>query len=291
MSVEPAVRTCRQCGYPLVGTPPPRRCPECGALPVHRARWIEGELHLEGPGAVLPVMARCVGAATVLVLSVAASLVLDAGTLASLRIPLKVDPAWTRLGVDLSMVIAAFLWSRPIRSPGTPDFGLDADARGRRWLMPLQLPWLLHAALLLAEIEATSQGRAVDVNTARLTLMVGIAAQLSWLLAMRHAAKVADFLREGFLRRAVTIWTWTWPLISLAMLLLDLSASRYGSIRWPDSTLSSLWRFSNLGVLIGVVNAVVLAWGTVQCLTMAYERQAADQRREQREAERYRTPS
>ena len=281
---------CRRCGYLLVGAPPPTRCPECGFLPTRRERWLEGELHLEGPRVVLPVMLRCAAAAVALVLSLLSVGLLDQDFLRSMKLSLRVDPNWSRVAIDVAMVLAAALWSRPVSAHGAEDFGIDPSASGRRWLTWLQLPWLLHAALLLAAIDATRQGRPVDATTHQATLATGVLAQACWLLALRHAARLADFLRDGLVRRLVNAWTWVWPGVSLLVLGFGWTASRYGSGDWPTGTLQRLWMLSNLGLLLGCAIAVMLAWTLGQCLALAHETEAADQRRARREARRYRVP-
>lgn len=291
MSMDEGVPTCRQCGYLLVGFPPPRRCPECGALPVFRARWIENELHLEGPRAVLPVMLRHLMAAVLMVGGLLVTAVLAPDFLQAMKVPLKVDPRWSRVVVDLCLVLTTVLWSRPLKAAAAAEFGLDQGSRARRWLLWLQLPWLLHVALLLTQMDAARQGKPVDPATVRVTLVVGVLAQGSWLLSMRHAARMSDFLREGLVRRAVGVWTWLWPGVSLVILALGWMGSRYGTGNWPDGTLSQLWSFSNLGVLLGCAIAMMLAWTMAQCLTMAHETQASEQRRARREVDRYRTPT
>ena len=290
MSVDGGVPKCRRCGYLLVGFPPPRRCPECGFLPTRRERWLEGELHLEGPRVVMPVMLRCVVAAVTLVVALASVGLLDESFLKSMKLSLKIDPNWTRVAIDLAMVLVAFLWSRPVSAQGAEDHGIDQTARGRRWLPWLQLPWLLHVALLLAAIESVKQGKPVDALTHQLTLAVGVLAQGCWVLALRHAARLTDFLRDGLVRKMVNAWTWAWPGVSLLILGFGWSASRYGSGEWPTGTLQRLWVFSNLGVLLGCVVAVMLAWTLGQCLALAHETEAAEQRKARREATRYHVP-
>ncbi len=290
MSADEGVPKCRQCGYLLVGFPPPRRCPECGALPVRRAAWVESELHLEGPRVVLPVMLRCLTAAILMVGGLLVTGVLGPDFLQAMKVPLKVDQRWTRITLDLCMVLTTVLWSRPMPVAAARDFGLDRASRARHWLVPLQLPWLVHVALLLTAIDATRQGKPVDAMTVRVTLVVGVLAQASWLLSMRHAARIADYLKDGLVRRMVSVWTWVWPIVSLLVLGAGWVGSRYGTADWPDGTLSRLWTFSNLGVLLGCGVSVMLAWTMAQCLTMAHETMASEQRRARREAERYHTP-
>ena len=77
----------------------------------------------------------------------------------------------------------------------------------------------------------------------------------------------------------VNAWTWAWPGVSLLILGFGWSASRYGSGEWPTGTLQRLWVFSNLGVLLGCAIAVMLAWTLGQCLALAHESEAAEQRK------------
>mgnify|MGYP003337129880 FL=1 len=290
MTMDGGVPTCRRCGYLLVGFPPPSRCPECGFLPTRRERWLEGELHLEGPRVVMPVMLRCVAAAGALVLALLSVGALDQDFLSSMKVPLKIDATWARVAIDLALVLVAILWSRPVSAQGARDFGIDRTCVARRRLPWLQLPWLLHAALLLAAIDASRKGKPVEAMTHQVTLVTGVLAQGCWLLSLRHAARLADFLRDALVRRLVNAWTWIWPGVSLLMLAFGWSASRYGSGDWPTGTLHRLWLFSNAGLLLGCVIAVMLAWTLGQCLALAHENEAAEQRKARREATRYHVP-
>lgn len=97
--MEPSAR-CSKCGYLL--TRSDRPCPECGHVPVRRERWVEGELHLEGPGVVLPIFTRTLMAALILTAGFLGGHALNPSLLNWLEVGVRWDHRWSMLPVALA---------------------------------------------------------------------------------------------------------------------------------------------------------------------------------------------
>lgn len=290
---------CVKCGYPLIGSPPPERCPECGHGVVHRPRWVEGELHLEGPSVVLPVFTRCLAAALVLSVGWLAALAVSPAWLAWLDIRVSWDARWSMIPTALTAPLACLLWTRPIEATDSRLLGLDRSSTWRATLPWMQLAWLFHAAsVALAILEtsaASNPGTSSSVSAVDSTWMVvanisGIVAQLPWLLALRHVGRIGEYLRDATMLRVATVALYLWWIMCLTTPLMHLFRHRY----MPGATPPLMWRnmlaVSNTGLLLGTVLSWMLVWLMAHCLTAAHETVARDQRRAERERDRYVTP-
>lgn len=293
MSADRGIPRCVRCGYALVGNPAPRRCPECGHQPRMHERWIDGELHREGPGVVLPVMVRQIAACVALLGPIVLGLVLNPGTLKALEIPWSVDERWCQAAAGLGAVIAAFLWTRVLRTRDAHQFGLDVSNAWRPALVVMQLPWLLYAALLVLAILAptpTATGASPAEKLMRWAAIVATLAQVPWILVMRHEANLADYLRDARIRRSVITWTWVW-IAGLVLLAARIPfQARYGNGVDLEEMLRLMLALSRVGLLWGAVNGLVVAWLCTQSLALAHEEVARDERRAEREENRYRVP-
>lgn len=325
---------CVKCGYLLVGMPAPQRCPECGHAVVRRERWVEGELHLEGPDVVLPIFMRTLMAALILTVGFLGGHALNPSLLNWLEIGVQWDPRWAMLPMALAAPLACLLWSRPIDTRDAGLLGLNSGASWRSMLPVWQLVWVAYALCVVVAIAnppqpATAQtplaAAAPTSGTAGTTpmnppdlwmaiaCMLGIAAQLPWILTLRHLGRIAEYLREPLLLRIAKIWTWVWSVglaLSLTVgigwasgrgagsgssrqhffhflgdILETLSSAPTGT-----SVLERVLVFSNLGLVIGTVLAWMLFWLMAHSLTIAHETMARDQRRVERERDRYFTP-
>ncbi|MGA1265587.1 MAG: hypothetical protein ACO32J_00225 [Phycisphaerales bacterium] len=297
MSTVGGAPACVRCGYLLVGFPPPIRCPECGHMPRVREPWRESELHLEGPGMVLPVLVRHLTAALLLTMAMLCSLLMGGSMNRFLGITLTMDPQWAALPVPVVLPVVAWLWSRPLTMPGTDWLHLDAGSRWRAALPFMQLgcwamvPLMIMAILgnqVVASQPATQapQGEAWRIAAMR----VGIVAQIPWILALRHEGRTATFLRDEVPARMALVWGWCWM---VALLLQPVTlAWRWRFMQLPGftQTIESLFHVTVLGYLVGVVMAWLMVWRLAASLTLAHETMDRDARRAERERNRYRIP-
>lgn len=291
MNDDAGIPRCVRCGYALVGNPPPRRCPECGHQARMHERWIEGELHREGPSIVLPVLIRTTVACGALLVPLLLGTVLNPAAMQALEIPWRVDARWCQALTSVGAVVATVLWTRPVRTRDAHQFGLDARSAWRAWLPVLQLGWLVHAALLVlgALTPPAARGQpATDEQIMRWANIVGIVSQVPWILAMRHVASLADYLRDGRVRKSVNAWTWIWiaALVLTALQVpIDIRYRGVGELR-----LDAMILLTRVGLLWAGLNGAVVAWLCANALTMAHEQVARDERRAENEQSRYRVP-
>ena len=292
---------CVKCGYLLFGDPPPARCPECGHGVTRRARWVEGELHLEGPSVVLPVFTRCLAAALVLTVGCVGSLAVSPAWLGWLDIRVAWDPRWAMLPLALAAPVACFLWTRPIEAPDARLLGLDRSSAWRAALPVMQLLWLVHAGAVAWAIVGPPTAIApagsppphpsmADTPWMIVANATGILAQLPWLLALRHAGRIGEYLRDATMLRVATVALWLWWVMVVGAPLIHLFRDRY----MPGATLPLMLRdmfvVSRIALVLGTMLAWVLVWLMAHCLTAAHETMARDQRRADRERDRYFTP-
>jgi len=293
MSGERGMPHCVRCGYALVGNPPPRRCPECGHQPRLHERWIEGELHREGPSVVLPVLVRQVAACVALLGPIALGALLNPDTLKALEIPFTMDGRWCQAAAGVGAVIAAFLWTRPLRTRDAHQFALGISNAWRGWLPLMQLCWVPYAALLVVAVlmPPSAAGSApADERLMRWAAIVAIVAQVPWILLMRHVANLADYLRDGRVRKSVNAWTWVWVVATVALMVRAPFQARYGNGVDLDEMLQLMRALSRLGLVWGGLNGLVVLWLCAHSLALAHEEVARDDRRAQREDSRYRVP-
>lgn len=293
MSGDRGIPRCVRCGYALVGNPPPRRCPECGHQPRMHERWIEGELHREGPSVVLPVLMQQVAACIALLGPILLGFLLNPETLKALEIPFTIDGRWCQAATGIGAIVAAFLWARPLRTRDAHQFGLGVDSAWRFWLPLLQLPWLLYAALLVLAMlvpQGAAQTPPNDTALMRWVAIVATVAQFPWILVMRNMAGLADYLRDGRVRKSVNLWTWVW-IGGLVLLVARMPLqARYGNGVDLDATLRSSLALSRVGLLWAGLNGLIVLWLCAHALAMAHEEVARDERRAEREDSRYRVP-
>ncbi len=325
---------CARCGYLLAGSPPPQRCAECGHAVVRRERWVEGELHLEGPEVVRPIFTRTLTAALLLTAGFLAGHVLHPSMLAWLEIRVQWDHRWTMLPIAAAAPLACLLWTRAIDTRDSDSLGLNSGASWRSMLPVWQLTWVAYASCVVVAImnppppaapalltpptsplpttRASQPTSPPDVWMA-IACMLGIAAQVPWILALRHVGRIAEYLREPLLLRIAKVWTWVWSIAVVLLLILGISGVSAGSglhgttrgmfgrlvgsileaiASGPAGTsrLERLLVFSNLGLVLGAVLAWMLFWLMAHSLASAHETVARDQRRAERERDRYFTP-
>lgn len=310
--MKDAAPKCVKCGYLLVGRPAPLRCPECGHAVVRRDRWVEGELHLEGPAVVQPIFMRTLMAALIMTAGFLVGHALNPSLLNWLEIRVQWDPRWSMIPIALAAPLACLLWSRPIDARDSGSFELDSASSWRSGLPMLQLVWLVYALCLVVAIMNTPTSQTARSPTPpdewmAFTCKLGLAAQLPWILALRHVGRIAEYLREPLLLRTAKLWTWVWAAAVTVGAMLSLvrdrssagaSTGRLGgniptTISSHPSGTSDLERmltFSNLGLVIGMLLAWMLVWLMAHSLTNAHDTMARDRRREERERDRYITP-
>lgn len=287
---------CARCGYILAGSPTPMRCPECGHRRAFRQRWIENELHREGPRVVLPVMVRCLTAAILLVLPWLLRAILSHTFMDACGLSFSPSPFWMDVAIGPAAFAASILLTRPIGAEGADGFGLAATSRLRPWIPLLNVAWIPHSLLMLMAILASplppnptmmspQDGWIVAAG------VVAVPAQIAWVLCLFHMGNIADYLRDIFLRRMATIWCWLWG----AFLLVVLPVSVIGAARSqaPDAwshAFQGVLVMTDLGLAWGFVMAALLWWSTAHALTLAYEELDREDRRARREQARYPTP-
>ena len=292
---QPSTRRCSRCGYILAGSAA-GRCPECGHVQAFRERWIEGELHLDGPRAVLPVFGRCLAAAILLTIPWGVKFGMSPALLAQLNIKARPSGLWMEASAGVCVFVASFLFTRPIRAAGASDHGLGSDARLRPFIPLVNLPWLIFSALAVWAIFASNTpatpGTPSDQDMlVRLMAVVAIPAQLTWILVLRHVSAIAEYLRGKGMRRSTATWMWLWGGFMFVMLpALALKAWRSGDTEAWDALGGIVIAMSNVGLGWGMIHAWLLWWGVANALAMAQEHVEREARRAERERDRYRTP-
>jgi hypothetical protein len=263
---------------------------------MHLQRWMEGELHREGPALVTPVFLRCLGAALTLALPWIVRACLSESLLNACGIAARPSTLWLDVLLGPSAFITTLLLTRPINTRGADGFGLDRDATLRAWLTVLQLPSLIFSGVMLLAILAPQNppqpGSAPPQDQLfRIAAIIAIPSQITWTLVMRHIAAIADYLRDGVLRRVVIAWSWLLGIFLLVGLpMLCLKAWRSGQVDAWDGLAEIVILVLHGGMICGLVQSILLWWGTVHALTMAHEEVEREHRRAQREQERYTTP-
>lgn len=292
---------CLRCGYPLVGFA--TRCPECGHESLRRERWVEGELHLEGPRVVQPIFTRCLLAALTLLTAFLLGLALSPGLLAHLDVRVNWDARWSMIPMALAAPVACLLWTRPITSPDSELLHLDASSMWRASLPVMQLPWLVYAACVVGAIMTTPAKPSpaailttpTTPNRGELLItaahVIGVLAQLPWLLALRHVGRIGEHLRDMTMTRIATTGLWLWSAMMALLPIIMLFRAGYMKGTTFEDLLRPLLSISNLGLLLGLVLAWMLVWAMAHCLTNAHETVARDERRAERERDRYHTPT
>lgn len=288
---------CVRCGYPLVGSPPPVRCPECGHVPKVREPWRESELHLEGPGVVLPIFARHLTAAILLTAAFLVSLVLSGSLNRFLGVNLSVDPQWASLSIPMVVPVVTWLWTRPVNMSGTDWLHLDAGSRWRASLPFMQLGCWVFAMLMTLGIVKNQVVASQPLTQAPqgegwriAAMLVGMVAQIPWILAMRHVGRTATFLRDEVPARLAFVWGWCW---AGALLLQPVTLAwrwRYMQLTGFTRPIESLFHVTALGYLLGLAMAWIMVWRLASSLTLAHETMERDARRAERERNRYRIP-
>lgn len=299
--MSPSPPRCLKCGYPLVGFA--TRCPECGHKSLRRERWVEGELHLEGPRVVQPIFTRCLLAALTLLTAFLLGLALSPSLLAHLDVRVNWDARWSMIPMALAAPLACLLWTRPITASDSALLQLDASSMWRASLPVMQLPWLVFAACVVGAIMTTpakpspaailttpttpNRGEFL-VNAAH---VIGVLAQLPWLLALRHVGRIGEYLRDMTMTRIATTGLWLWSGMMALLPFIMLFRAGYMKSATFDDLLGRLLSICNLGLILGLVLAWMLVWAMAHCLTNAHETVARDERRAERERDRYRTPT
>lgn len=294
MSGSTASPRCVRCGYLLMGAPPPARCPECGHQRLYRQRWIEGELHRDGPALVMPVFVRCLSAAILLLLPWLVRIGISPSFLEACHVAARPSMLWMDAVTGPCAMVACILLTRPIGTRGAEEFGLTESASLRFWLPVLHLPWLVFSMLVVAAIFAVPpiqpQPAQVEWQSTllRTAAVVAIPAQAAWILLMRHMASISDYLRDATMRKSTLAWTWIWCLVALVILpVLLVRALRGGD---PDAVAALAIALGNIGLGWGLIQSLLLWWSTTNALTLAHEEVEREDRRAQRERERYPTP-
>jgi len=262
-------------------------------MPRMHQRWIEGELHREGPSVVLPVFLRTAVAPALVLLPVILGMLLDKELLRSMQVPIQIDARWCMAATGVGAFLAVLLWTRPIHTRDAAHFGLGVSSVWRRCLPALMLPWMLHAALLVWAIlmpAATSGAPAPDERVMRWATLMGIVGQVPWILAMRHLASLGDYLRDVRIRRSTITWTWIWIAAMLLVAARVPFQARFGAGADLGGMLLAMASLSRVGLLWGSVNGALMAWSCAEALALAHEEVARDERRAEREENRYRTP-
>lgn len=299
MSTGAGANRCTQCGYALTGSTS-GRCPECG----HQSRilesWREGELHLEGPGAVMPVFVCSLVACVLMCVGMLMFVLLNENMLDVLGLHASVDVRWIVVPIGFLAPIVGWLWTRPVRGRDAHHFDLHDASRWRAWLPVSLLIWWGFVVLRVTDIEVSAaRAAAAAAAGAKLvpdeTLLVvcallGIVGQIPWILLLRHVGRMGAYLRDAALTRAATIWSWVWLGMVLLAPLGGGFLQRYTGSGSFAGSIEKLFAFSCLGFAVGTVMACRLVWSLANCLTLAHEAVARDARRAERERDRYATP-
>ena len=285
---------CPRCGYLLIGRSREQRCPECGHQRIYRQRWIEGELHRDGPALVLPVFGRCLTAALVLLLPWMVRIGFSASFLEACHIAARPSVLWMDAVAGPCAMVACILLTRPIRTRGADMFGLNESSSLRFWIPILHLTWLVLSMLVVAAIFAVPginpQPGQVEWQAMllRAAAVASIPAQAAWILLMRHMASISDYLRDASMRKSTMAWTWIWCIFTLVILpMMAVKAFRGGN---PDALAALVISFGNVGLGWGLIHSILLWWSTTNALTLAYEEVEREDQRAQRERERYSAP-
>jgi len=296
MSGKRPMPRCARCGYILAGSPLPMRCPECGHRRALRQRWIENELHREGPRVVLPVMMHCLAAAILLVFPWLLRAVLSESFMDACGLSFRPSAFWVDVALGPAAFVASILLTRPIGAQGADGFGLTASSRLRPWISVLNVLWLPYSLLMLMAIFASPAPPNPTAPSPQDEWIVAagvlvVPAQIAWVLSLFHMGNIADYLRDAFLRRIATTWCWLWGVF--VVVALPVVATKASRSQAPDAwsqAMQIVIAMSNLGLAWGFVMASLVWWSTTHALTLAYEELEREDRRARREQERYPTP-
>jgi hypothetical protein len=268
---------------------------------------MDGELHREGPSAVMPVFLRALFATLLLMAPWTLRLATSDALLASLNVPWRISALWMDALAGPCLAIAIFLLTRPIKTQGADAFGLGIHAPMRKALSLAGLPWLLYSLLMVLAIQAAATSAAalnspIPVPQAtpgttreemliRIAAAVAVIAQTAWLLVMRHSGRVGDYLRDSLIHRSATTWGWLWGLfMALYLPYQALKLARNAPGVDASVVAETVLAMSRAGLLWGLAGVVMLWWYTAHALTLAYTELDREDLRAQRERERYRTP-
>jgi hypothetical protein len=272
------------------------RCPECGHHRVLRQRWIENELHREGPRVVLPVMVRCLVAAMLLMLPWILRAILSDTFMDACGLSFRPSPFWMDVAAGPAVFVTSILLTRPIRAQGADGFGLAESSRVRSWIPVVNVVWLPYSMLMLMALLASPVAANPTTGSPQDRLigaagLLAVPAQIMWVLCLFHIGNIADYLRDSFLRRFATIWCWLWGVFVIIILpVLVIGASRSQAPDAWSQTARIVITVSNLGLAWGFVMALLLWWNTTHALTLAHEELEREDRRARREQARYPTP-
>jgi hypothetical protein len=272
------------------------RCPECGHRRMLRQRWIENELHREGPRVVLPVMMRCLVASILLAVPWILRVVLSSSFMEACGLSFRPSPAWMEVAMGPAAFIASILLTRPIGAQGAEGFGLAESSKLRPWIPVVNVLWIPYSLLMLTAIFAPTATQNPTMRSPQDQWMgaasfVGVIAQTAWVVLLFHMGNIADYLRDAFLRRIATTWCWIWGVFVFIVLPFSvIKAARSQAPEAWDAVADLAIAVTDLGFGWGFVMAVLVWWSTTHALTMAYEELEREDRRARREQERYPSP-
>ncbi|MFZ4721596.1 MAG: rubredoxin-like domain-containing protein [Phycisphaerales bacterium] len=296
MSTRHSMPRCARCGYILAGNPPPMRCPECGHHRALRQRWLENELHREGPRVVMPVMIRCLVVVMLLVFPWILRAILSETFMDACGLSFRPSPHWINVALGPAAFMASILLTRPIGAQGAEGFGLAESSRLRPWIAVFNVPWIPFSLLMLMAIFAPTTAPNPTMRSPQdwwiaFAASLAVPSQIAWVVVLFHMGNIADYLRDALVRRIATIWCWMWGIfVVLALPVMAIRASRSQAPDAWDSLANLVITMSDLGLAWGLVMAALLWWNTTHALTLAHEELEREDRRARREQERYPTP-
>jgi hypothetical protein len=272
-----------RCGYPLVGPPVPRRCPECGFPVVHQSRWLEGELHRAGPIIVWPIARRFWVAAALLIAALVAEVVLYADALKMVGLAHGSTARWAFVPFFVVAPAASLIWRISINGPGADHWGLHRQAALRRWL-PLCGLWFWIVGVCVVENNLEVPATADPSPWLIGAVVILVPALIGWAVVLFHLSRVSLYLRNDLPQRMSLMWSWALGLCAVAA---AIGCALNGELLLLEKF---LWFFAWFAVPWSAAMAAVVAWDLANCLTHSYETVAREERLAKKNAERFSTP-